>query len=149
MEFLICSTILPLPSIIFRSSAYLYPLILPSIPPLPSYLLSPPLSPLPLQLTVYNHNGGPCYRCLFPSPPPPATVTNCSEGGVLGVGMHMHACTHTHTHIHMRAYIHTHTQTKKHVYTHKHTHTHTHTHTNKQTHIQFLASLGAYKLWRL
>ena len=38
------------------------------------------------QLTVYGWHGGPCYRCLFPSPPPPHTVTNCSEGGVLGVG---------------------------------------------------------------
>ncbi|KAJ1924218.1 hypothetical protein IWQ60_005356 [Tieghemiomyces parasiticus] len=37
------------------------------------------------QLTVYHHRGGPCYRCLFPEPPPPAAVTNCSEGGVLGV----------------------------------------------------------------
>ncbi|KAK7142847.1 hypothetical protein R3I94_012261 [Phoxinus phoxinus] len=37
------------------------------------------------QLTVYNYRGGPCYRCLFPSPPPPETVTNCSDGGVLGV----------------------------------------------------------------
>ncbi|XP_046567076.1 sulfur carrier protein adenylyltransferase-like [Haliotis rubra] len=37
------------------------------------------------QLTVYNHQKGPCYRCLFPKPPPPETVTNCSEGGVLGV----------------------------------------------------------------
>ncbi|BFZ12296.1 hypothetical protein BsWGS_15335 [Bradybaena similaris] len=37
------------------------------------------------QLTTYNHNDGPCYRCLFPQPPPPETVTNCSEGGVLGV----------------------------------------------------------------
>ncbi|KAJ1967337.1 hypothetical protein IWQ62_001925 [Dispira parvispora] len=37
------------------------------------------------QLTVYHHQGGPCYRCLFPVPPPPETVTNCSEGGVLGV----------------------------------------------------------------
>ena len=37
------------------------------------------------QLTVYNHNSGPCYRCLFPEPPPPETVTNCSDGGVLGV----------------------------------------------------------------
>jgi adenylyltransferase/sulfurtransferase len=37
------------------------------------------------QLTVYGWRGGPCYRCLFPSPPPPASVTNCSEGGVLGV----------------------------------------------------------------
>jgi adenylyltransferase and sulfurtransferase len=37
------------------------------------------------QMTVYGHNGGPCYRCLFPEPPPPETVTNCSDGGVLGV----------------------------------------------------------------
>ncbi|XP_064392027.1 adenylyltransferase and sulfurtransferase MOCS3-like [Halichondria panicea] len=36
------------------------------------------------QLTVYGYKGGPCYRCLFPTPPPPHTVTNCSEGGVLG-----------------------------------------------------------------
>lgn len=36
------------------------------------------------QLTVYNFNGGPCYRCIFPRPPPPETVTNCSDGGVLG-----------------------------------------------------------------
>ncbi|KAK2145588.1 hypothetical protein LSH36_670g01043 [Paralvinella palmiformis] len=37
------------------------------------------------QLTIYNYKGGPCYRCLFPKPPPPETVTNCSDGGVLGV----------------------------------------------------------------
>ncbi|XP_076311697.1 ubiquitin-like activating enzyme 4 isoform X3 [Tachypleus tridentatus] len=37
------------------------------------------------ELTVYNFEGGPCYRCLYPSPPPPETVTNCSDGGVLGV----------------------------------------------------------------
>lgn len=36
------------------------------------------------QLTVYNHKSGPCYRCLFPTPPPPETVTNCGDGGVLG-----------------------------------------------------------------
>eukprot|EP00731_Ephydatia_muelleri_P023565 Em0015g1148a len=36
------------------------------------------------QLTVYCWGGGPCYRCLFPSPPPPETVTSCSDGGVLG-----------------------------------------------------------------
>lgn len=36
------------------------------------------------QLTVYHYNGGPCYRCLFPVPPPPETVTNCGDGGVLG-----------------------------------------------------------------
>ncbi|VDI69106.1 adenylyltransferase and sulfurtransferase [Mytilus galloprovincialis] len=37
------------------------------------------------QLTIYNYEGGPCYRCLYPKPPPPETVTNCSDGGVLGV----------------------------------------------------------------
>ncbi|XP_054711528.1 adenylyltransferase and sulfurtransferase MOCS3-like [Uloborus diversus] len=36
------------------------------------------------QLTVYNFQGGPCYRCIFPQPPPASAVTNCSEGGVLG-----------------------------------------------------------------
>ncbi|KAM9316711.1 adenylyltransferase and sulfurtransferase MOCS3 [Gastrophryne carolinensis] len=37
------------------------------------------------QLTVYNYDGGPCYRCLFPVPPPADTVTNCADGGVLGI----------------------------------------------------------------
>ncbi|KXS14354.1 adenylyltransferase [Gonapodya prolifera JEL478] len=36
------------------------------------------------QLTVYNHHGSPCYRCVFPAPPPPETVTNCGDGGVFG-----------------------------------------------------------------
>jgi adenylyltransferase/sulfurtransferase len=37
------------------------------------------------QLTVYNNGPKcPCYRCIFPTPPSPDTVTNCSEGGVLG-----------------------------------------------------------------
>ena len=31
------------------------------------------------------HLGGPCYRCLYPEPPPPGTVPSCAEGGVLGV----------------------------------------------------------------
>ncbi|XP_076633964.1 ubiquitin-like activating enzyme 4 isoform X2 [Colletes latitarsis] len=34
-------------------------------------------------LTVFNHHG-PCYRCIFPKPPPPETVTNCGDGGVFG-----------------------------------------------------------------
>ncbi|KAM6164400.1 adenylyltransferase and sulfurtransferase MOCS3 [Rhynchocyon petersi] len=37
------------------------------------------------QLTVYHYGGGPCYRCVFPQPPPAETVTNCADGGVLGV----------------------------------------------------------------
>jgi adenylyltransferase/sulfurtransferase len=37
------------------------------------------------QLAVYNHNDGPCYRCLFPVPPPPGVVPSCAEGGVLGI----------------------------------------------------------------
>ena len=36
-------------------------------------------------ITVYNNGVScPCYRCLFPVPPPAKTVTNCSEGGILG-----------------------------------------------------------------
>lgn len=38
------------------------------------------------QLTVYNYKNGPCYRCLFPVPPPPDSVTSCGDGGVLGAG---------------------------------------------------------------
>jgi molybdopterin/thiamine biosynthesis adenylyltransferase/rhodanese-related sulfurtransferase len=38
------------------------------------------------QATVfYPKEGGPCYRCLFPEPPPPGLVPSCAEGGVLGV----------------------------------------------------------------
>jgi len=38
------------------------------------------------QLTVYyTERGGPCYRCLYPTPPPPGEVPSCAEGGVLGV----------------------------------------------------------------
>ncbi|RDX80118.1 Adenylyltransferase and sulfurtransferase MOCS3 [Mucuna pruriens] len=37
------------------------------------------------QLTVYNYNGGPCYRCLFPTPPPRTACQSCADGGVLGV----------------------------------------------------------------
>ncbi|CAO1432602.1 unnamed protein product [Diamesa hyperborea] len=36
------------------------------------------------QMTVYNYANGPCYRCIFPKPPPPETVMNCGDGGVLG-----------------------------------------------------------------
>ncbi len=37
------------------------------------------------QATVFCLPDGPCYRCLFPEPPPPGTVPSCAEGGVLGV----------------------------------------------------------------
>jgi adenylyltransferase/sulfurtransferase len=38
------------------------------------------------QITVFApHLGGPCYRCMFPEPPPPGMVPSCAEGGVLGV----------------------------------------------------------------
>jgi adenylyltransferase/sulfurtransferase len=37
------------------------------------------------QASVFHSNGGPCYRCLYPAPPPPGLVPSCSEGGVLGV----------------------------------------------------------------
>jgi molybdopterin/thiamine biosynthesis adenylyltransferase/rhodanese-related sulfurtransferase len=37
------------------------------------------------QVSVFGAEDGPCYRCLFPEPPPPGTVPSCAEGGVLGV----------------------------------------------------------------
>jgi len=37
------------------------------------------------QATVFSHGDGPCYRCLYPEPPPPGMVPSCAEGGVLGV----------------------------------------------------------------
>jgi adenylyltransferase/sulfurtransferase len=37
------------------------------------------------QITVFAAEDGPCYRCLYPSPPPPGLVPSCAEGGVLGV----------------------------------------------------------------
>ena len=37
------------------------------------------------QATVYVPGEGPCYRCLYPAPPPPGEVPSCAEGGVLGV----------------------------------------------------------------
>lgn len=37
------------------------------------------------QVSVLCAQNGPCYRCLFPVPPPPGSVPNCAEGGVLGV----------------------------------------------------------------
>lgn len=37
------------------------------------------------QVSVFDARQGPCYRCLFPEPPPPGLVPSCAEGGVLGV----------------------------------------------------------------
>ena len=37
------------------------------------------------QASVFATKDGPCYRCLFPEPPPPGTVPSCAEGGVIGV----------------------------------------------------------------
>ncbi|MFQ5951187.1 MAG: ubiquitin-like small modifier protein 1 [Candidatus Geothermarchaeales archaeon] len=37
------------------------------------------------QASVFDSTAGPCYRCLYPEPPPPGLVPSCAEGGVLGV----------------------------------------------------------------
>jgi adenylyltransferase/sulfurtransferase len=37
------------------------------------------------QVSVFATNDGPCYRCLYPEPPPPGLVPSCAEGGVLGI----------------------------------------------------------------
>ena len=37
------------------------------------------------QITIFGAPDGPCYRCLYPEPPPPGLVPSCAEGGVLGV----------------------------------------------------------------
>jgi len=37
------------------------------------------------QISVFDAARGPCYRCLYPDPPPPGLVPSCAEGGVLGV----------------------------------------------------------------
>ena len=37
------------------------------------------------QLSVFYASEGPCYRCMFPEPPPPGMVPSCAEGGVFGV----------------------------------------------------------------
>ena len=37
------------------------------------------------QVSLFWKGRGPCYRCIFPEPPPPGAVPNCAEGGVLGV----------------------------------------------------------------
>lgn len=37
------------------------------------------------QVSVFDARRGPCYRCLYPEPPPPGLVPSCAEGGVLGI----------------------------------------------------------------
>ncbi len=37
------------------------------------------------QASIFGYPAGPCYRCLYPEPPPPGLVPSCAEGGVLGV----------------------------------------------------------------
>ena len=37
------------------------------------------------QATIFAYEDGPCYRCLYPEPPPPGLVPSCAEGGVLGI----------------------------------------------------------------
>jgi len=37
------------------------------------------------QVSVFHADEGPCYRCMFPTPPPPGLVPSCAEGGVLGI----------------------------------------------------------------
>lgn len=37
------------------------------------------------QVSLFDGKDGPCYRCIFPEPPPPGLVPSCAEGGVLGV----------------------------------------------------------------
>jgi len=37
------------------------------------------------QASVFDARRGPCYRCLYPEPPPPGAVPSCAEGGVLGI----------------------------------------------------------------
>ncbi|MHC4220350.1 MAG: HesA/MoeB/ThiF family protein, partial [Planctomycetota bacterium] len=37
------------------------------------------------QATLFDARRGPCYRCLYPEPPPPGAVPSCAEGGVLGI----------------------------------------------------------------
>src|SRR5438067_10017236 len=41
--------------------------------------------PFERSATVFAYQGGPCYRCLYPEPPPPGLVPRCAEGGVLGI----------------------------------------------------------------
>ena len=60
------------------------------------------------QASVFATKDGPCYRCLYPEPPPPGLVPSCAEGGVLGVlpgiiGVIQATETHQADHRHRRA----------------------------------------------
>ena len=48
-------------------------------------LISASIHQFEAQLSVFNHNQGPCYQCLYPAPPPDSLAPNCSLSGVLGV----------------------------------------------------------------
>ena len=48
-------------------------------------LISASIYQFDAQISVFNYLGGPCYQCLYPSPPPKELTPNCSVGGVLGV----------------------------------------------------------------
>jgi len=37
------------------------------------------------QVSLFNYNNGPCYRCVYPEPPAPGEIPSCEEGGVIGV----------------------------------------------------------------
>ena len=50
-----------------------------------SRMCMPPSIRFDGQVSVFYAKEGPCYRCLFPEPPPPGLVPSCAEGGVLGV----------------------------------------------------------------
>src|SRR5438034_205674 len=46
------------------------------------------------QASVFHPPHGPCYRCLYPEPPPPGEVPSCAEGGVLGILPGLIGCIH-------------------------------------------------------
>jgi adenylyltransferase/sulfurtransferase len=48
------------------------------------------------QATVFCDPDGPCYRCLYPDPPPPGMVPSCAEGGVLGILPGLRRASHHH-----------------------------------------------------
>lgn len=48
-------------------------------------LISASIYQFEAQISVFNYEGGPCYECLYPNPPAPGSIPNCSQAGVLGV----------------------------------------------------------------